>query len=199
MDAAVVVKKVVRPAVVQYSIRNRRRKARSIRAFMAEHGCTTVLLVGTNGDRPHVANGDVVERAVVVGHTVRMGINIRPVDSPYPFTVANGCDMPFDDDYVDFSLANAIIEHVGDEDEQRRFVAEQTRVARCWVITTPNRWFPVEPHTSVLFLHWMPACRAGRKEFSRLMSRREFTDLLPPGTRVTGHWWSPTFSAYFAR
>ena len=40
-----------------------------------------------------------------------------------------------------------MIEHVGGEEEQRRFVAEVLRVGRRAFITTPNRWFPIEVHT----------------------------------------------------
>jgi hypothetical protein len=47
--------------------------------------------------------------------------------------------MPFEEDYVDFALANAIIEHVGQEAEQRKMVHEMTRVVCTWVITTPNQ------------------------------------------------------------
>jgi hypothetical protein len=100
---------------------------------------------------------------------------------------------------VDFALANAIIEHVGDEEDQRQFVAEHNRVARCWVITTPNRWFPIESHTSTLLFHWLPSWRRSRSEFTRLLSLREFRSLVPEGAIVVGRWWSPTFSAYFDR
>lgn len=199
MGATGLVKRVLRPAVVRFSIYNRRRKAALISAFLESQGVETLLLVGTTGTVDNAAaNEDVVEEAVAVGRTVTMGVNIRPVVSPYPFTVADARALPFEDDYVDCALANAIIEHVGDESDQARFVAEQTRVARTWVITTPNRWFPVESHTSVLFLHWSPSWRAGRTEFTRLLSRAEFRRLLPEGARLTGHWWSPTFTACYA-
>ena len=49
-----------------------------------------------------------------------------------------------------------MIEHVGGEDEQRRFVAEALRVGRRAFITTPNRWFPVEVHTRLPLVHWLP-------------------------------------------
>ena len=198
MRATDLMKRVLRPAVVRFSIYNRQKKAAAISAFLDDRGVDTLLLVGTTGTVDNAAaNEDVVEEAVAVGRTVKMGINIRPVVSPYPFTVADGCALPFEDGYVDCALANAIIEHVGDEADQARFVAEQTRVARTWVITTPNRWFPVESHTSVLFLHWLPSWRAGRDEFTRLLSRGEFRRLLPEGVRLSGRWWSPTFIAYY--
>jgi hypothetical protein len=91
-----------------------------------------------------------------------------------------------------------VIEHVGGEVEQRRFVAEHVRVGRDWVITTPNRWFPVESHTSAVLRHWSPRWRDSRPEFTRLLSLREFRDLLPADARVVGRPWSATFTAMSA-
>jgi hypothetical protein len=180
---------------------NRRRKADAISGFLEAQGVRTVLIVGAHTPTAQMPNQGVVERAVAAGREVVMGINIvePPGELDHPFQIADARAMPFADDYVDFALANAVIEHVGDEADQQRFVAEHTRVARTWVITTPNRWFPVESHTAKVFLHWSPAWRAGRGEFTRLLSLREFKRLLPPDARVTGHWWSPTFTAYHAR
>lgn len=109
--------------------------------------------------------------------------------------MADATRMPYRDQAVDMVLSNAVIEHVGGEASQAAMVAEQVRVGRHWVITTPNKWFPVESHTSAVLRHWSPRWRAGRSEFTRLLSRREFRRLLPPGTRVIGYPWSPSFTA----
>ena len=47
------------------------------------------------------------------------------------------------DGTFDVVFSNAVIEHVGGEEEQLRFVAEALRVGRRAFITTPNRLFPV--------------------------------------------------------
>lgn len=151
---------------------------------------------------PHdgaLRNEGIVENIVMQGRQVKMGFNLYEQATPYPFIIADALDMPFEEDYADFALANAIIEHVGGEKEQEKFVAEHCRVARNWAITTPNRWFPVESHTAVLFLHWLPRWRARRKEFSRLLSRSEFRQLLPPGTEIIGSPWSATFTALWTK
>lgn len=65
--------------------------------------------------------------------------------------------MPFTDKSFDFVFSSAVIEHVGSRDRQRMFLRECVRVARkCVFITTPNRWFPMEMHTLLPFLHWLP-------------------------------------------
>jgi 2-polyprenyl-3-methyl-5-hydroxy-6-metoxy-1,4-benzoquinol methylase len=114
---------------------------------------------------------------------------------PWPFIVADGCQLPYRDRAADLVVSNAVIEHVGQHEEQQRFVAEHLRVGRHCIITTPNRWFPVESHTNAVLRHWSPAWRAARPEFTRLLSKKEFKQLLPAGTKVTGRPWSATFLA----
>jgi hypothetical protein len=197
-------KKIVRKAVLVYSVRNRRRKADDILTWLKEQNVNDVLFVGTMGDE-HAGNSDmsnagIVERRIAARYEVKMGINIEPAVTAYPFMIADARDMPFEDDYADFALANAIIEHVGQEAEQHQMVDEMTRVARTWVITTPNKWFPVESHTSALFLHWFPSWRKKHdQDFTRLLSRREFRALLPAGAKLAGAPWSPTFTARYTR
>jgi len=198
-------KRAVREVALAYSKVNRRRKADAILSFLRKEQVRDVLLVGATGhehDGEHLMSHEgIVERRIADGYEIKMGINIVPSQiTEHPFMVADARNMPFQDDYVDFALANAIIEHVGKEHEQRQMVDEMTRVARCWVITTPNKLFPVESHTHTLFLHWLPSWRRKHeREFTRLLSLREFRALLPPGADVSGSPWSPTFLARYAR
>ena len=56
-----------------------------------------------------------------------------------------------------------MIEHVGGRDRQRQLVSEAIRVGRRVFITTPNRRFPIEVHTRLPLVHWLPdALRAPR-------------------------------------
>jgi hypothetical protein len=64
--------------------------------------------------------------------------------------------LPFPDDYFDISYSNAVIEHVGGPSERAFFISEHIRVARVMFLTFPNRWFPVEHHTSIPLLHYNP-------------------------------------------
>jgi SAM-dependent methyltransferase len=64
--------------------------------------------------------------------------------------------FPFPDKSFDWVFSNAVIEHVGDDTAQLRFVNEMLRVGKHVFFTTPNKYFPVESHTNALFLHWLP-------------------------------------------
>jgi len=102
---------------------------------------------------------------------------------------ASGTELPFEDSAFDVAFSNAVIEHVGGRDEQRRFVAELCRVAPRVFLSTPNRWFPVETHTLLPFLHWLPrpaADRAfaalGKDNWERvdLLTKDDLLGLFPP-------------------
>jgi SAM-dependent methyltransferase len=101
--------------------------------------------------------------------------------------------LPFEDGAYDVVFSNAVIEHVGGREQQRRFVSEAVRVGRCAFVTTPNRRFPLEVHTRLPFVHWLPERAAHRvyrasgrswAEEIRLLSARELASLFPGRVRV---------------
>lgn len=101
------------------------------------------------------------------------------------FRRADGRSLPFADDSFDVVHSSAVLEHVGGTENQVKFVAELTRVARRVVfLTTPNRWYPVEFHTVLPLIHWLPKpafrflLRAVGYDF---FAREENLNLLGPG------------------
>lgn len=65
--------------------------------------------------------------------------------------------LPFPDRSFDVVYSNAVIEHVGSRALQRDFVRELERVGRRVFLAAPNRWFPIEQHTALPLLHYLPA------------------------------------------
>ena len=70
--------------------------------------------------------------------------------------VADGRSLPFPDGAFDIGFSNAVIEHVGGRADQRRYAAELVRTCRRVFIATPNSWFPIDPHTLLPLIHWLP-------------------------------------------
>jgi hypothetical protein len=193
-----VIPDMMRRAVTAYSIRNRQRKAASILRFMQETDSSSVLLCGALGSGT-LANESVVERAVGEAAEVVVAFDVLALGpQPWKFVVADGRAMPFRPDTFDLAVANAVVEHVGGIDEQLQFITEHSRVARNWVITTPNRHFPIEAHTATIGRHWSRAWRDRQESFTRLLSKREFRALLPKDAVITGRWFSPTFTAFYS-
>jgi SAM-dependent methyltransferase len=72
------------------------------------------------------------------------------------FVVGDGRSLPFRDGEFDIGFSNAVIEHVGAREQQRAFAAEMVRTCGRIFLCTPNRWFPIDPHTLLPFVHWLP-------------------------------------------
>ena len=91
------------------------------------------------------------------------------------FIRADGRDLPFDDNSFDHVHSGAVLEHVGSRAQQVLFLKKLWRVTRRTLfVTTPNRGFPVEFHTVLPLVHWLPpdAFRA----FLRKTGRAFFAD-----------------------
>jgi ubiquinone/menaquinone biosynthesis C-methylase UbiE len=85
------------------------------------------------------------------------------------FVQGDGCHLPFADASFDLVFSSAVWEHVGSREQQLLFLQECLRVTRRYVfITTPNRWHPLELHTGLPFVHWLPPslCRSFQKWLS---------------------------------
>jgi hypothetical protein len=80
---------------------------------------------------------------------------------------ADGLNLPFDNRSFDVVHSSAVLEHVGSYRNQVQFIRECARVARRAIfLTTPNRWFPIEVHTSLPLVHWLP-----KQVFRGILSR----------------------------
>lgn len=87
----------------------------------------------------------------------------------------------FRDNEFDIVHSSAVIEHVGDRNHQLKFLKECYRMGRKGMISTPNRWYPIELHTYLPLVHWLPT-KVYRKIFLllglRVYSREKDLNLL---------------------
>ena len=142
--------------------------------FLADTGVANnerILDVGVTSDRAYQASNYLEAWYPHKKMVTAVGIDDASfLCSQYPgmsFVMADGLRLPFCDQAFDVVHSSAVIEHVGSLARQCTFVAECCRVARRAVfITTPNRWFPVEFHTVLPLVHWLP------KEIFRALMRR---------------------------
>jgi hypothetical protein len=72
------------------------------------------------------------------------------------FLEADLREIPLPDGYFDYGICNAVVEHAGSRAQQIALVSEVCRVCRCVLFTTPNKRFPMELHTWLPLLHWLP-------------------------------------------
>ncbi len=71
--------------------------------------------------------------------------------------VGNACDLSeFDDDQFDIVFSNSVIEHLFTFKNQTLMANEVRRVGKNYIIQTPNRYFPIEPHWMVPLFQFIP-------------------------------------------
>ena len=112
------------------------------------------------------------------------------------YVQADALALPFADHEFDIGVSWAVIEHIGNRSRQKQFIEELLRVSRRYFITTPNRWYPIEFHTVLPFLHWLPAqsfrsiLKMLKMDFYasedtlNLLDERALLQMVPPGRKV---------------
>ncbi|HYH58752.1 MAG TPA: class I SAM-dependent methyltransferase [Thermoleophilaceae bacterium] len=109
------------------------------------------------------------------------------------FVQADATDLPFSDGEFDIAYSNSVVEHLPPADRPA-FAAELRRAGGRWLVQTPNRAFPIEPHSLLPFVHWLPR-GLGRRLWRlgvsgdpydevRLLGIRELRALLPDAVIV---------------
>jgi len=121
---------------------------------------TTVIDIGVTPDRS-LADSNFFETLYPYPHRITATSieDASHLESVYPglsFVQTDGHTLPFPDGAFDVAFSSAVLEHVGETQHQKRFISELRRVSRSFFLTTPNRWFPVEVHTFLPLVHWLP-------------------------------------------
>jgi SAM-dependent methyltransferase len=184
------------------SLRSRKRKLELFLDELAPTAQTTVLDVGADelgfGEGDGCATLNFFEELYpwpeqITALGLHDGAGFRARYPSIPYVQGNALELPFDDGAFDVVFSNAVIEHVGGREAQRRFVSEALRVGRQVFLTTPNRRFPVEVHTRLPLVHWLPdsaahrmyrAAGRGWADEIHLLSRRGLASLFPGRVRV---------------
>ena len=160
---------------------------------------TTVLDIGVTNDRRKACN--FFEKLYPYPHKITAvgKENSGFLEEEFPGLVtvmADGLDLPFADKSFDLAVSFAVIEHVGSREEQRRFIHEVCRVGKTVCIATPNRWHPLEFHTFLPFIHWLPPSWfrsflqligknfLAQEENLNLLSESELFSLFPPEAKI---------------
>lgn len=163
-----------RIAARQREVWHSARAALFLRLIQPERGARTLDLGGSDGE----FMARVTESAdcdVTIADIDPIGLARARERGFRTAMLTEGDTLPFDDGAFDIVLCNSVIEHVTvpksvcvekrfDNREwietslsnQRRFAREIGRVGRRYFVQTPHRAFPIEAHTWLPFVGWLP-------------------------------------------
>jgi hypothetical protein len=93
--------------------------------------------------------------------TCLSNLNCKILLKKYPniqkILIGDGRNNKLPNNSFDIVHSNATIEHVGSYKNQLLFINECMRISKKYVfIQTPNRFYPIDFHTILPFIHWLP-------------------------------------------
>lgn len=148
------------PFVRRFSWIARARIIERILAVLKPTSATTIVDIGTS-DETTVESNMLQQRypyrdALTCASLSDGSIITKAYPGVKHVRIQRNAPLPFRDGQFSCAYSNAVIEHCGDLEQQRFFLSEMCRVSRSQFVVAPNPWFPVEHHTGLPFVHWLP-------------------------------------------
>lgn len=191
------------PFFEKYSQKSRKKKVEEFFHLMEPIKSDTLLDVGGGVGHGFREIWNYFAKIIVVDINEKTMEAVRREVEHAELIVGNACDLSLNDKSVDYVFSNALIEHISKE-RRYRFASEVQRVTRKgYFITTPNYYFPYEPHYKMPFWQYLPEgikresskyftigwCAKGNYKRIDLLSAEELRRLFPKanvkGLRIT--------------
>jgi hypothetical protein len=146
---------------VRFSAEVRRKMFGMFMSYFSPQESDVVLDLGVTSDNTYESSNYFEALYPYKNRIVAAGLQEATfLESQYPglrYVQANALNLPFPDQKFDLVHSAAVLEHVGSLANQARMIAECVRVARRGIcLTTPNCWYPIEFHTQLPLIHWLP-------------------------------------------
>jgi len=140
---------------------HRQKMYQNLSSVLNDSNYKSILDIGSTSDTGKSSNAFLhflrADKIVSISDQEIMGTT-RKQFPHVQFKKDNGLKLSIENSSFDLVFSNAVIEHVGNLQNIEQFINEAVRVAKHRVVLiTPNRWFFLETHTKLLFLHWIPA------------------------------------------
>lgn len=139
---------------------NREKKWKYFKSNIHFDKNTKILDVGFNDYEYSPVDNYLEKKYPFQQNITALGINGKDCfQEKYPLVnvvLYDGKIFPFADKSFDICWANAVIEHVGNDEDQLLFICEMNRVSKMVIFSTPNENFPIETHTRTILLHLLP-------------------------------------------
>lgn len=132
-----------------------------INNFLIGRDLSDVLDVGTTEDDKNPSNNFIIKN--LKGFSEYKSISDQKIDNKLYSKCLNKsiCEEFLEEEIniysSDLVISNATIEHVGSENNQIKMISNIIKLSKkIFIIITPNRNHPIEFHTKLPLIHWLP-------------------------------------------
>ncbi|MDA8537601.1 hypothetical protein N9K55_02705 [Candidatus Pelagibacter bacterium] len=126
-----------------------------------EHGIKEVLDIGTTADMENESSNLIAKKLEGVNYF--KSISDQEINSPFfKKKLKKSITEKFSEEEIkefssDLVISNATLEHVGNFLEQKKMVSNIINLSKkLFIISTPNRFYPIDFHTKLPLIHWLP-------------------------------------------
>ena len=120
-----------------------------------------ILDIGTTSDTENISSNFIIKNLKNVKNFY--SISDQSITSPFfkkklqKSIIENFSEYEIENFKSDLVVSNATIEHVGNYNNQKTMVSNMIKLSKKMVIiSTPYRYHPLEFHTKIPFIHWLP-------------------------------------------
>ena len=119
------------------------------------------LDIGTTSDINNQSSNSIIKNLPEIN--ILKSISDQKINHPlFNLNLTKSITEDFTNDEIlkmssDLVISSATIEHVGNEKNQVKMIENMINLSKKYfVITTPNRFYPIDFHTQLPLIHWLP-------------------------------------------
>ena len=142
-------------------IKKRKEMVNIINNQLEDYSFSTALDIGTTNDIENESSNYLVKN--IKNIKVFKSLSDQKIDSKFFSKILNKSitDELSENEILTFSsdvvISNATIEHVGSLKNQIKKISNIIKLTKkIFIITTPNRYHPIDFHTKIPLVHWLP-------------------------------------------
>jgi 2-polyprenyl-3-methyl-5-hydroxy-6-metoxy-1,4-benzoquinol methylase len=142
-------------------IKKRKEMVDIINNHLENYSLSSVLDIGTTNDLENESSNYLVKN--IKNIKIFKSLSNQKIDSKFFQKTLNKSitEELNDHDISTFSsdvvISNATIEHVGNVKNQLKKISNTIKLSKkIFIITTPNRYHPIDFHTKIPLIHWFP-------------------------------------------
>ena len=160
-------------------IKKREEMMHIIDNYLKKYALSSALDIGTTNDLENESSNYLIKN--IKNIKIFKSLSNQKIDPKFFQKSINKSiteDLTQDEIYSfgsDVVISNATIEHVGNLNSQLKMISNIIKLSKkFFIITTPNRYHPIDFHTKIPLIHWLP--KSFHRKLLSILGLKYFAD-----------------------